>query len=457
MPRLPKSAHVSSSGEVSLAGKKLNLRSLHTKWLSHVLTALIATGVTSFGFTSVFALEGETSPPEVKRETLHHRVLWTIDPQTEAILSWSTAELGTEHRVYYDTVSHDGVFENYANKETSFKDGQFTMIPEDAQYVRPGFYHHSHLKGLEPDTTYYVVYASGDMISREFHFRTAPVDDKDFSLLFGGDSRIGGKEPYVHNDRQKMNERLSTLFEANSDIYALVHGGDYCMLSEWRYIEPWLTDHELTTTSKGRLLPITPARGNHDRGIVFEEKFPAPRIDSNYYYETKISNRLSLITLNTEISLAGDQKEWLGKTFGAARPEHVWILASYHSPAYSSVRSMQDGASRRDNWVPLFEQYNVDLVLESHDHALKRTLPIRSGAPDLETGITYIGDGGLGVPQRNPDPNRWWLASPGFAKSAHHCHLLRFHEDKLHVTAYGMEGDVLDDFTLNARRLVAGE
>jgi acid phosphatase type 7 len=85
------------------------------------------------------------------------------------------------------------------------------------------------------------------------------------------------------------------------------------------------------------------------------------------------------------------------------------------------------------------------------------TLPIRSHAPDLEHGIVYIGDGGLGVPQRTPDPNRWWLQKPGFATSVHHMHLLEFGEETLRVRALGMEGGVLDDFELKPRMVAVVE
>src|SRR5690606_37440152 len=128
-----------------------------------------------------------------------------------------------------------------------------------------------------------------------------------------------------------------------------------------------------------------------------------------------------------------------------------------HQPAYSSVRSLQSGAPRRNNWVPLFEEYNVDLVYESHDHALKRTLPIRSHAPDPENGVTYIGDGGLGVPQRSPDPTRWWLQEPGFTKPAHHAHVLHFGAGQMYVRAIGMESEVLDDFVLQPREVAVGQ
>lgn len=391
------------------------------------------------------------------RTMMHFRVLWMKNPASEAVLSWTTREEGEEHIIYWDTESHDGDVSAYANTAETFKDGLFTMTETDEEWVRPAYYHHVHLSGLEPDSTYHVVFSSDGETSDEFHFRTAPDTDKEFAMLFGGDSRIGSSDPYEHTDRQKMNLRMRALFEENPDIIGFIHGGDYCMLAEWRYLEPWLNDHELTTTTDGRLLPIVPARGNHDRAIGFEEKFSWPGFDRNYYYRTELSPAVSIITLNTEMSLGGDQRDWLAETMPVAREENRWVVASYHRPAWSSVRHVQDGAGRRNNWVPYFEEHNVDLVLESHDHALKRTLPIRSGAPDLENGIIYIGDGGLGVPQRTPDTTRWWLQEPGFATSVHHVHVLRFNHDAMHVTAYGMDAEILDDFVLEPRAIPAGQ
>lgn len=403
------------------------------------------------------AVAAEETTPMIEH-TVHHRVLWMKNPSTEAVLSWTTYFEGSDHRVYYDVVSRDGRVEEYANEAATFSDGRYTMVRADWQWSpHPGYYHHVHLKDLEPDTFYYVVFASDDQVSREFHFRTAPADDREMAVLFGGDSRIAGSDPYEHTDRQKMNLRMATLFEANPRIYALVHGGDYCQLAEWRYLEPWLSDHEMTTTSQGRLLPVIPARGNHDRQIGFDEMFTWPDLGRDYYFSTVLSPEVALITLNTEISLGGDQRDWLAMALEGLRPRHRWVFVQYHRPAYSSVRGVQDGAGRRNNWVPLFEQYNVDLVCESHDHALKRTLPIRDGAPDLEDGIIYIGDGGLGVPQRTPDTDRWYLQEPGFATSAHHVHVFEFGREEIHVRAYGMEGEILDDFVVNARQVAVGD
>lgn len=387
----------------------------------------------------------------VSTEPRHVRVTWMENPQHEAVISWSTTEPCTGNRVSYDTESRGGVLGEYASQVREIHTGEYTRTEDDLEYGEPPlYYHHAHVSGLEPATAYFFVVSSEGKHSREFHFITAPDDNRDLSVLFGGDSRIGGSEPYLHEDRRGMNRRMKALAEAHGDVTAFCHGGDFYQRAELRYMRPWLTDHELTVTEGGRIIPIIPARGNHDRAIGFEEMFWWPDREHDYYYVTQISREIALVTLNTEISLAGDQRMWLDRTLRELQPENRWLYVQYHKPAYSSVRGWTDGEDRRHYFVPLFEKYGVNIVAESHDHALKRTLPIFEGGPH-EDGITYIGDGGLGVPQRTPDPERWYLQEPGMTQSVHHAHRLEFTQDSLRGRAYGMDGEVLDDFTIPVR------
>jgi hypothetical protein len=115
------------------------------------------------------------------------------------------------------------------------------------------------------------------------------------------------------------------------------------------------------------------------------------------------------------------------------------------------VKSYQQGESQRRHWVPLFEEFQVDLVCEADHHSLKRTVPIYEDKADPERGVMYIGDGGLGVPQRTPDTTRWYLQEPGMVTSAHNVHLLEFGKDELRGRAIGMEGAVLDRFVAKVR------
>lgn len=385
------------------------------------------------------------------RPFMHHRVMFMHEPSTKAAVAWTTAdELFESHGVYWDTESREGDLEKYAFKTHEVHSQPYTLIAKDEENEVPANIGHTVLlEDLKPATTYYLVIVSGKYQSREFHFVTAPEEDRPFQLLFGGDSRRGPKWPAVHEDRRQVNKLMSALLEEHPGIIALAHGADYCARAEWTFLTDWLSDHELTTTEDGRLLPVIPARGNHDRGITFEEMFYWPGRDHNYHYATDLTKGAVLLTLNTEISHAGDQRDWLAKTLKEYRSgEPRWILAQYHVPAYGSVKEYAQGASQRQHWVPLFEEFGVDLVLEADHHSLKRTVPIFEDKENAEKGVVYIGDGGLGVPQRDPDTSRWYLQAPGMTSNGHHVHLLEFSKEKIKGTAIGLDRKALDQFEI---------
>ncbi len=361
----------------------------------------------------------------------HLRIIWTEDPAHRATISWSTASAGSTHEVYLDTWSRGGVLSAYARKVTA----KNVSVGSAAA-------HHAVVTGLQPGTTYWFVVVSDGKASPERHFITAPEDDRAFRLLSGGDSRSGITE------RRKMNQLMAKLLEQDPGIIAFVHGGDYNASEDvWSEWDGWLTDHALTFTSAGRVLPIIPTRGNHEgAGAMFNTVFNTPGSTAGTYYTVKLGANVSLITLDTNISMGGTQAQWLEQQLKAAQAGR-WIVPNYHKPAFPAVKT-PSGA--RQFWVPLFEKYNVDVALESDGHALKRTLPIRGEKHD-PTGVVYVGEGGLGVPQRTPS-SQWYLQAPGMAKSAHHVQLLSFSPTKLVYEARGMAGNTEDTYTFQPRR-----
>src|SRR6185295_4930036 len=96
--------------------------------------------------------------------------------------------------------------------------------------------------------------------------------------------------------------------------------------------------------------------------------------------------------------IAGEQTDWLQKTL-AERQDRPHLIVANHVPAYPSYRAPDNpmgkpgtGAEQRQHWCPLFEHYNVDVVLEHHDHTFKRTHPLVNGMRD-KNGVVYLGDG----------------------------------------------------------------
>lgn len=72
-----------------------------------------------------------------------------------------------------------------------------------------------------------------------------------------------------------------------------------------------------------------------------------------------VNNDLSKVSLNLDID---------------------WIVVDYHSLAYTSPANIGKGNSAekelRDIYHPLFVKYNVDLVLQAHNHNYQRSYPI---------------------------------------------------------------------------------
>lgn len=231
-----------------------------------------------------------------------------------------------------------------------------------------------------------------------------------------------------------MNVLMARLVAEDPTILALAHGGDYVFDGRrWQQWTDWLSNHELCVGPKGRVLPIIPGRGNHDIGPIYDEIFDDPGGAAKNYFVTQLGARVALVGLNSEISTAGEQALWMRARLQELRPANHWLVVQYHTPIYPAVK--QPGRAKA-TWAPLFEEFDVDLALESDGHAIKRTVPIRAGLHD-PTGVTYIGEGCLGVPPRRPDAKRWYLQAPGMTGSGLHVTLLDFGPEHLRMTTLG--------------------
>ena len=400
---------------------------------------------------------------EIDLEKVHQRITilsgstpaqWRItvkeDASTSATVSWSTLEPEGEHVLYYGRKSTGGDLEKYDDKQECQRSGLYTgALLKDRKEKKSGLasYHHAALSGLEPDTTYYLTMVSNGVASREFHFRTAPAKTEQLILIHGGDSRSG------ITARSKVNYMIGQMVEQNPKIWGFVHGGDYIVsgksYSQWK---AWLSQHELTTTSQNRIVPMVVAKGNHDGGPLYGEVFDfiADGDKQVYYYNTTFGDLASVITLDTNISGTGAQEEFLKASLEKLRSESKWLFTSYHRPLYPAVKNMP---SQKKVFVPHFEKHNVDIALEADGHNIKRTVPIRDDKKD-PTGVVYVGEGGLGVGQRTPKTDRWYTDTKegAFIGKGHHVMLLTMERDKLEIKTIMLTGDVVDTHVQKVRK-----
>jgi hypothetical protein len=81
----------------------------------------------------------------------------------------------------------------------------------------------------------------------------------------------------------------------------------------------------------------------------------------------------------------GGQTTWLERTLADGRGDRSidWIIVQMHQCATSSSAGNGADLGIREQWLPLFDRYQVDLVLTGHDHSYERSFPVRGADTDV--------------------------------------------------------------------------
>ncbi len=132
------------------------------------------------------------------------------------------------------------------------------------------------------------------------------------------------------------------------------------------------------------------------------------------------------------------QTEWLDQVLAQAEPTSRWVVTVMHHPAYSSGEHGSE-ESVREEWVPLFTRYGVNLAVAGHDHDYERTKP--------QSGVTYIVSGGGGAELREVGRSEFTAASA----SKHHFVDLNVYADRIEGRAIDANGAVFDTFSIPHR------
>jgi hypothetical protein len=85
----------------------------------------------------------------------------------------------------------------------------------------------------------------------------------------------------------------------------------------------------------------------------------------------------------------GAQTAWLERTLARARAEAGidWIVVQMHMSGCSSSTGNGSDLGIRQEWLPLFYKYQVDLVVNGHDHDYERSFPVRGFDSDAGTEV----------------------------------------------------------------------
>ncbi len=368
---------------------------------------------------------------------------WQRDPTTTITATWVGEDL-SEDQVEVRVAKAEAA----APAEAEWRKVRAQRVP----YPVSGLYvYRAEATGLAPGEQYQLRIGPG---KESLRFQTMPAKITDsFQFISGGDSGGGSKA------------RASNLLAAKQNPMFVLMGGDLAYeitssgvrpKSNLRFLKNYRED---MVDAAGRLIPIVPAIGNHEVTRINGARvapFYLPLYGGLYaertYASLDFGDYLSLVLLDTGhlAPIDGEQSDWLDTQLSERR-DRPHLFVAQHVPSYPSHREFEStGRLSREHWVPLFEKYNVDLVLEHHDHTFKRTHPLKDGHPHKE-GLVFLGDGSWGVLRAlNEAEKRPYLAT---VASSYHVTLHRIDGDQRFHMALTEQGRVADICSTRKRAL----
>ncbi len=124
------------------------------------------------------------------------------------------------------------------------------------------------------------------------------------------------------------------------------------------------------------------AIGNHDAEFskIYKQIIKNHNVKSPYYsYNFK---NIHFISLSTEHPYEEGSKQYkfiksdLKKS--STNSSIDWIMVHQHKPLYSTNADIEESERIKNTFLPLFEKYNVDLVISGHNQYYERTYPMSS-------------------------------------------------------------------------------
>ncbi len=235
------------------------------------------------------------------------------------------------------------------------------------------------LDNLLPGTTYQYRVGHDDVATETANFTTAGTDDR-FAFIWYGD---------IHND-PKWGElaRRSAVNHPESAFCLSV--GD--LVNTGLHRDDW---DALLGYSGGifREKPLMAVPGNHDSqdGLgagMYREMLSYPDNGpdgqpSGLTYTFRYEQALFLMIDVVSFPVA-QQTDWIAAQL--ADTDALWKFVVFHFPPYTLEEPYPDIVAE---WVPLFDQYQVDMVLNGHFHYYLRTKPMLGGRP-VDRGTTYV-------------------------------------------------------------------
>jgi hypothetical protein len=370
------------------------------------------------------------------------RSTFRTDPSTTISIGWDQYS-GNSPVLYYGTVDNGTNWNLYpfqSSPAVTNTDGGMNNT-----FVR--------LSGLTPNTVYYFVIKDSQGTGARYSFQTISTDSSQpLSLICGADTRAG-----------IATRIIGFKLVAKLRPQAVIFTGDLTDSSSNSELQDWFDNWTFSIATDGRITPIIMAEGNHEYGIInisnlFDTPYIGSNVQNNYYSLPFGGSLLRVYNLNSFVDFT-TETAWLQGQLQNYGNATSWNLPQYHLPVRPIVSTKANDQDEYNQWVPLFEQYNVKLVQEADAHVFSMTWPVKSSnsagndqgfVRDDVNGIVYFGEGGWGAPLYAADNPKSWTR--GY-ESVFHFMLVHFYPNKVDIYTIRFENEPNVPVLTDANRL----
>ena len=311
----------------------------------------------------------------------------------------------------------------------------------------------------DPATTYVYRVGRQGAWSKPYHFTTEDPAAESLTFAYLGDVQPAGDSAAAF---ALWGQEVQRLYQQHPELRFAVLGGD--IVNSGISLEQFNLFFQNAEPVFANI-PLFSTIGNHESNFpsgkpeLFLDLFAFPQNGPDGFEEELFSFDMGschIVVVNSWI-FSGEQKlteadfdraaAWLKDDLAASAAD--WQIVVTHLPGYA-VHSDTNAQKMKDAWVPIFEKYGVDLVLEGHQHVYSRSYPLYQGKIDYENGIPYI----MGVSgSKFYDSADETLAERTIYNTAT-CQLIQINGSMLTVQTVDMEGSELDYTVVQQRDYV---
>ncbi len=244
------------------------------------------------------------------------------------------------------------------------------------------------ITGLMPGTKYYYSVESSSDLDSSRYFITSPSAGSKKSVRIWAISDFGQRDSHQNNRRL---ETVNVWKEFNHNNYHadfILSLGDQTEDDSLNQLQNNYFNMLENVLRNSSLYTVVGNHDIHDHLLNYLNTFTLPEngeaggipSGSQLFYSFNYLN-IHVIVLCTESSnknFRKEQTDWLKKDLAANKQE--WLIACVHRPFYSGGYHATDetkvAQEMRNAWLPILYDYNVDLILQGHNHDYERSFLI---------------------------------------------------------------------------------